>query len=109
MARKRQFNVSSRKWLNPVSHEDSGAIQWHVTCDNVHSIDAYVTIWDCGRKITLSLNCYGIEGVREAKQRAQKINLLIEELTKMKQALGEAYDFRESLHNETTFEPYDLD
>ena len=75
----------SRKFLNPASHWDTGILEWHVEQQDT-SIDAYFSVWDCSKKITLSFDFYDEEG---ANNRAKKVNTLIQELEKFKEALAQ--------------------
>lgn len=87
----KEFKRSSRKWLNPKGHYDTGAIQWDVRCSgSIHTIESDLSIWDCGKKITLNFSAYKPQ---DLKERAKKINLLISELEALRDALGEAYDY----------------
>lgn len=84
-----KYYLNKRKWLNPIRHEDSGAVHYSVYNGDYGWVDADLTIWDCSRKITLNL---GFSNPTEAKQRAIKINSLIKALEEMKKAMGEAYE-----------------
>lgn len=84
-----KYYLDKREWLNPKRHEDSGAIQYYVSHDGYGWVDGSLTIWDCGRKVTLNLS---FSSQTAAKQRAIKVNKLIHALEEMKKALGEAYN-----------------
>ena len=77
-----------RDWLNPVGHWDTGAMSSKVSAD-ADGIECNISIWDCGRKISLDLGIYGEKG---AKQRSKKIQIMIEHLQEVQQSLGKAYD-----------------
>lgn len=84
------FKKNSRKWLNPPSHYDTGSVAWEVrTSGGDCSIEAELVIRDCSRRTTLNFFC---ESPKDLQERAAKINTLIDELTKMRAALGEAYE-----------------
>jgi len=83
---KQKTYIEKRKWLNPVGHWNTGAIAYSVIYD--YGISANLSLWDCGRKVTLDLS---VSDEKSAKQVAKKIDTLIESLQEMKQALGEAY------------------
>lgn len=84
------YMKSSRKWLNPKGHWDTGAIQWEVrTSGTIHVIEGNLSIWDCGRKITLNFSAYNPQ---DLKQRARKLELLISELEEFREAMGKAYE-----------------
>ena len=85
-----------RGWLNPKDHWDTGGIHSKVAVDE-GGIDASLTIWDCFRKISLSFSAYT---EKEAKQRAVKINLLIQHLQETKAAMGKAYALTEGEFSE---------
>lgn len=88
--------LRSRKWINPKTYYDSGAVQSRVLADE-SGIDASFAIWDCSRKITLDLSTYDD---RDHKHRAAKINILIDELIKVREAMGKAYEYYESVKEE---------
>lgn len=94
------YYIDKRLWLNPTKHSDTGAIQYHVSKYEGDSwVDASFTIWDCSRKTTLS---FDFNGEQAAKQRAEKVDALIDALQQFKQAMGEAYnDMPEELDNES--------
>jgi len=79
--------LNKRQWLNPVGHNDSGAISSKVEFHQ-NGVSADVSIWDCSRKITLSF-CY--YGEVQARQRVKKIDALIQHLQLTKGALAEGY------------------
>ncbi len=82
---------SKRAWLNPISEGDTGAIQAHVTMSAFRNskmwIDSYVSIWDCGKKITLD---FSSDAKRQTKARLKKINIMLEVLEGVKEGLTEA-------------------
>ena len=76
----------SRKFLNPITHWDTGILEWNVEqTDN--SIRAGLAMWDCSRKITLDFDCYD---TNDMKLRAKKIDILINELIEFKEAMADA-------------------
>lgn len=85
----KEFKKYSRVWLNPPNHYDTGALHWNVSACGSY-VDADLTIWDCGRKVTLNFS-FGND--KDAKLRANKIDLVIKELAKFKEALGEGLSF----------------
>jgi hypothetical protein len=79
---------NKRDWLNPKGHWDKGIISSKVSiCEE--GIDCNIDIWDCSRKISLSLDCYDKKSV---VQRAKKLHLLIQHLQEVQKAMGEAYN-----------------
>jgi len=83
-----KYKYHSREFLN----EDEGlaAIECTVARYNENPyVDASVAISDCYRTITLDFDMYGEEG---AAAKIQKLELLMEELAKFKDALEEAYE-----------------
>lgn len=79
----------SREWLNPLGHEDIGAIDMRMEFMG-RSCGVYVNIWDCERKITLD---FSFSDDKSYKERQTKLELMMKELsmlgTKMKQAKEE--------------------
>ena len=78
-----------RRWLNPKGHSDTGMISWEVIADSAH-VDAGFSMWDCSRKISLD---FSIWEPKDAEQRAEKLDFLIEELTAMREAMADAYKY----------------
>lgn len=91
--------LNKRKWLNPIDHSDTGMYSIDVSADD-YGANGTFTLWDCGRKVSLDFCCTE----KDAKIRADKINMLIGGLQEMKVALGKAYNFY--LENK---EVYDID
>jgi hypothetical protein len=87
----------SRKWLNPIGHADTGAVSSKVKVWDDY-VDASFSLWDCGRKVILS---FDFENEKEAKQRSQKIDILIKELVDLKRAMGEAYNLLQEHHEKS--------
>jgi len=87
MAEKKILN--KRKWLNPLSSCDSGAVEYYVEVCDYGYVEAGITVWDCSRKTTLD---FGFGSEKYAKQRAQKIQILIDSLEEMKRGLAKAYE-----------------
>jgi len=83
----------NRQWLNPVEHEDTGAISWHVE-GGVYEAEAEITIRDCDRQIKLD---FGARDKKELNQRIKKLNMLIDALEDVKQNLGEAFKHYQSI------------
>ena len=77
----------TRRWLNPKAHSDTGMISWDVSASG-YSVEAEFSMWDCSRKINLDFNVYN---EKDARDRAAKLDILIEELTKMREAMADAY------------------
>lgn len=88
----KEFKKNNRIWLNPLDSHDTGALQWHVYAD-AYGMGGIISIWDCGRKISLNFDSFD---EKKTKQRAKKIDQMIEELQKFKYAMGEAYKFKHS-------------
>ena len=82
----RDVKKGKRKFLNPVGHADSGILEW-VVDQYDEGVDAHFSIWDCSRKIVLDFSFYNIRG---ANQRAKKLDLLLEEMSALKEALADA-------------------
>jgi len=80
--------LSKRKWLNPKNHSDTGMYAVSVSADE-YGVNGSFTLWDCSRKITLDFFCEE----KDAKIRADKIDMLINGLQEMKEAMGKAYDY----------------
>lgn len=76
----------SRKFLNPVTHWDTGILEWNVTQEDSW-IDGKFTVWDCSRKISLD---FSFGDSKEADQRAKKLDILITELQQFREALADA-------------------
>lgn len=88
---KKRVQLYKRKWLNPKTHSDLGAIKYKVHHDGGTGwVAAEVDIWDCGRKITLDFDCHN---KRDAKNRTKKLDILIESLQEMKVHLNKALDY----------------
>jgi len=84
--------IAKRKWLNPPSSFDTGAVQLRGRYDEF-SFDLDLDIWDCNRKVTLNL---GLLDIKEVGQRVNKINTLIQFLEDAKLYLEENYqDFED--------------
>lgn len=83
----------ARKWLNPANDEDTGAISWSVVADGHNDIDAGISIWDCNKKITLNFDAWND---KRHIDRAKKINTIIEELIKFKDAMAKAYEYNQT-------------
>ncbi len=79
--------LSKRKWLNPKGSCDSGAIHYSVQSE-YNYVDSSLYIWDCSRKVGLA---FGFSNERSAKIRLRKVNMIIEALEEMKEAMGKAY------------------
>jgi hypothetical protein len=83
--------VCKRKWLNPAISSDSGAISYIVEDDYNAEVYASLSLWDCGRKVTLDFS-FNATDPKQSQERAKKINLLIESLIEMRDAMGEAFN-----------------
>jgi hypothetical protein len=78
---------SKRSWLNPKDSSDTGAIQSYGCIEGEEGkqfFDGGLSIWDCGRKISLDLSA---DCVRKADQRIRKLDIIIEHCEQMKFAL----------------------
>ena len=97
-----------RRWLNPKDHSDSGLVHMTVDVDGTPAypyVDAGMDIWDCSRKITLD---FSFSNEKEAKQRVEKIDILIQELENLKAVLGVAFDATyEAMYAKEEEEHYD--
>jgi len=88
MAKEKIF-LNKREWLNPKGHADTGAIASKVSADK-YGVYGHISIWDCGRKIELSIY---YDNEKEAKQRARKLQMLIDHMKEVQVALGQAYPY----------------
>jgi len=84
----------NRQWLNPANHSDTGMISSAVSVDIEEEngwvcVDVDLTIWDCSRKISLDLSFYTLE---EARQRAEKIDILLRELATIRCKMAEGFE-----------------
>ena len=77
-----------RDWLNPKGNWDTGAISSKVSAD-LDGVEGDVSLWDCGKKISLSFSIYS---EKSAKERKKKIELMIDHLLSVQESLGKAYD-----------------
>ena len=77
-----------RDWLNPKGYWDSGAMSSKVSSDK-GGLDCNISIWDCGRKISLDL---GVYTEAQGRQRCKKIQVMIDHLQGVQRALGPAYE-----------------
>ena len=88
---KEKVLLRSRKWLNPPASDDTGAISSVVTVDTFVKdskyVDGSIEIRDCGRSITLSFYALTPSALQ---RKIKKANLLIDEITKFRDALIEA-------------------
>ena len=105
---KEKFFVDKRFWLNPKKHSDSGAIHYYVSgYQGDPYVDASLTVWDCSRKTTLD---FSFHDEQSAKQRAKKIDMLINALQEMKEAMGKAYNNSGMVQEEIQYDiPIDLE
>jgi len=74
-------------WLNPLSSNDTGAVQASGSYDE-YWIDLSVDIWDCSRKISLD---FSILGPKSYKERLKKLDNLIQILEECKVYIEEIY------------------
>lgn len=108
--------AEGREWLNPLGHDDTGAIAWVVEAVkyNVDSVDyvdgkprpghvtSSVTIRDCARQIELD---FGVGYPEEPfEQRIEKLDELIRVFTEVRAGLVDAWEFVNSAP-ETSEEP----
>jgi hypothetical protein len=91
----KKIDKGARKWLNPHRHDDTGMFSWFVEYESdleehypTDWVDASLDVWDCSRKASLN---FGFSNEKQAKQRAEKIDMLITALQDMKKAMAEAY------------------
>lgn len=86
--------LRKRKWLNPKKSTNTGALDYSVYSDTEDyggygCVEAHLSIWDCNRKITIDFSMYYKE---DGEKIARKINILIDSLTEIKEALGVAWE-----------------
>jgi hypothetical protein len=79
--------MAKRVWLNPLSSDDTGAIQAKGKYDE-YWIDLSVDVWDCSRKITLD---FSVLGPKSYKERIKKLDNLITLLEECKNFIEEVY------------------
>ena len=82
MSSKRLF--VKRSWLNPFASDDTGHAHssveffvWRGKKESTNEIDASFVLADCYRKVTINLSC---DTQKDAKQRIKKLQLLIDHL-----------------------------
>lgn len=85
------FKKNSRDWLNPIDSHHTGLIQHSVESsvykdDELLSdcVDAYFSVWDCSRKVTLDFSYASYDGYQES---LQKVNVLMKHLIEFKNSL----------------------
>lgn len=81
------MNINKKVYLDPEHVTETGSICWSIDdtyCSHKFSIDASIKIYDCSRSITLDFDCY-TEG--ELSNRLKKLEVLISELTEMRELL----------------------
>lgn len=81
--------LAKRKWLNPIDHADTGMFSMDVSAES-YGVSGTFTLWDCGRKVSLD---FWVSDEKDAKARANKLDMLISGLQEMKEAMGKAYNF----------------
>ena len=82
----------NRQWLNPADHFDTGMVASSVEAyvdDDWTSVDVNLSIWDCSRKVNIDLS---FSTVKEARQRADKIDLLLRELATIRCKMEEGFE-----------------
>lgn len=91
----KKIDKGARQWLNPERHDDTGMFAWFVEYERDENdsypsdwVEAALDIWDCSRKVSLN---FGFSNEKQAKQRAEKIDMLITALQDMKKVMAEAY------------------
>lgn len=77
---------NGRKWLNPVSSNDTGAISWEVE-ESSWGAGALLNIRDCSRQICLD---FGFVSEAGRKRRLKKLRLIQTILSDMEDAMLEA-------------------
>lgn len=82
----KSIHRTSRKFLNPAKSYDTGILEWKVEQYD-EGIDATFSIWDCYKKIVLDFN---LHDELTAKQRAKKLQILIDELISFREAIADA-------------------
>jgi len=93
-------SITVRKFLNKKKLDYTSYIYWHVEAPNPN--DKYSDAWgeikiaDCSRSINLTLDIYD----RGVKQTVEKLQVLIDELIKAKEAVLTAYDIKFKLDKE---------
>ena len=75
-----------RKWLNPVTHVDTGAVTWKTEVSGEKWADAqgWIQIRDCDRQIVLE---FDVCDQADVVDRTRKLNILIKALTEIREDL----------------------
>lgn len=76
-----------RKWLNPISSNNTGLVQYKVIKDKDGGVDSNFAVQDCSRKITLDFYTYTPKDVKEA---LVKVDILYESIKEFREALYKA-------------------
>lgn len=79
--------VKNKRFLSEDRHDETGSITYFVEkgTENYSVIQSTVKIYDCNRSISLDFDCYDYQ---EIDERLNKIDVLVEELTKVRDALA---------------------
>jgi len=91
----KKFIVSDRQWLNPEQHNDTGMFAWGVEYEpsdgncKYDYVEAHFDVWDCSRKTSLN---FGFSNEKQARQRAEKLDMLIKALHQMREHMATAYN-----------------
>lgn len=92
----KQKTLRKRKWLNPPTSDDTGAMMVGGSYDD-WSIDAYATIWDCSRKIEITFAVYE---PKEYNKRIKKIKDMIAMLEDVEDFMEDVHDDWEDMYKE---------
>jgi len=81
-----------RDWLNPLRHEDTGAIAHYLRVlpgddDSRPSLQGSLTLRDCSRQVELDFHCYTAKACRE---RLRKLDLIRAHLDTIEQEVRAA-------------------
>lgn len=97
MNSKQKTFTRGREWLNPLGHDDTGAISWEVTAQ-LDEVLATVQVRDCSKQIELNFGVfdYGFSRkpvVKQLEQRKKKLQKIIRAFELVLENLDDAYEF----------------
>jgi len=81
--------MKNKRFLSDDEHE-TGSICWYIEKNedaDFLTVNSSVKIYDCNRSVSLDFDCLDLEDI---EGRVAKVDVLIEELTKLRGALLEA-------------------
>lgn len=86
-----------RRWLNTKGHHSTAFVYAYIStwANDSKNFDGEITISDCSRQITLSLDTWGTTGrAKESayKNSLNKLNTLIDTLTEARDAITEYWE-----------------